>query len=336
MLNCFCQVPLVMFPRYLRFSILIGYMRILRTENFYSKVFTCTLVILFFTINNLLAFGGFETADTTAISLKTDAVTYLDQIKELPQSPYWPNVKPKAFVENLKIDVETPLKMYEGSNTNFCSYAALSYLPLHDDPLGFCKMMMELYTHGRAVCGKVTLDPSTAVKNVAGTLKFKGVLDVHPANQLWFLSLADHFKGYLNIFNRHFDPEDEDKFWAACNYAKFNRMIRKLFNYKVDARGSDLIGPNVKNIYEYLNERLKTGTVILYLNNARLHQKKHSMRRPAIPTHFLVLVGMEKSADIIKITYWDYGGLSLREVSPKFLDKIIFGISHCTKKVYEP
>jgi len=311
-------------------------MQIILSKKKFTKAFVLTLVTVFILVVDVLAQGNGDASDTTPISLQRDALSYLAKIESLPQSPYWPNIKPQAFLENLKMDVEAPLKMYEGSNTNFCSYAALSFLPLHDDPLGFSKMMIALYTDGKAVCGKATLDPTSAVKQVAGTLKFKGILDIHPANQLWFLSLADHFKGYLNFFNRHFDAGDEDKFWAACNYAKFNRMIKQLFNYKVDARGSDLIGPRIKDIYSYLNKRLQTGTTILFLNNASLHKKKHSTRRPAIPTHFLVLLGMEKVDDIIKITYWDYGGRSLREVTPKFLDKIIFGVSHCTKKIYVP
>ena len=35
---------------------------------------------------------------------------------------------------------------------------------------------------------------------------------------------------------------------------------------------------------------------------------------------------------LINIVYWDYGFRTLRQLTPSFLKKITFGISHCTKK----
>jgi hypothetical protein len=34
---------------------------------------------------------------------------------------------------------------------------------------------------------------------------------------------------------------------------------------------------------------------------------------------------------LITITYWDYGGKSLRQVSEAFLKKIVYGVVHCTR-----
>ncbi len=271
--------------------------------------------------------------DTTPVSTQKEAIFFIEQIKQLRSSAWWPHVKPVLFLKNLKENIYIPLSIYEGSNTNFCGYAALSYFPLHDDPLGYAKFMLELFEKGKAKFGKAFIKPSPEIMQAAGTLKFKGILDIRPADQMWFLSLADHFKGYVNLFNKHYDTGDENTFWASVNYAKFNRMIKKLFNYNINARGCDLMHPHINNLYEYISDRIKTSTVVLYLNNADLYKKKHNTLRPAIPTHFVILLDIIKIENMITITYWDYGFRSLRQVTPAFLKKIIFGISCCTKKL---
>lgn len=276
---------------------------------------------------------GLNNIDTTLTSSKAQATAYIDKITMLPKSIHWPNIKPELFLANLKSNIYNPLSIYEGSNTNFCGYAALSYLPLHYDPLGYAKFMMQLFENGEANIRNEKFLPSLAIHKAAGALVFKGTLDIRPADQLWFLCLADHFKGYLNYFNNNFQPGDEDKMWAAVNYAKFNRMIQKLYNYKVDAIGSDLIRPRVNNLFEYISEKLTTGTVFLFLDNRYLTKKQHSNFRPTIPTHFITVLDIIKTGDLITITYWDYGGKTLQQLSPAFLKKIIFGILHCTKKL---
>lgn len=233
-------------------------------------------------------------------------------------------------MQNLRRNVIEPLGIYEGISTNFCAYAAISYLPLHYDPLGFVRFMSTIYTQGTADYGKAHFEPTEEVKQAAGRLSFKGELDIRPADQLWFMVLADHFKGYLNLFDHHFDMGDENRFWASVNFAKFNRMVRKLFNYKTDAVGSDLLRPGIRDIYLYLSERLKTGNLALYLHNPSLYRKDHTKVRLRIPTHYIILLDVALVDDKIAFTYWDYGGRSMQLLKPEFLKKIIFGISHIT------
>jgi len=272
-------------------------------------------------------------ADTTPLSTQKQALAFLEKQGDLKASTYWPKVNPVIFFQNLKKNIERPLSIYEGRSTNFCAYAALSYLPLHDDPLSYVKFMVQLYNDGKAMYGKEYFNPTKEVKLAAGSLSFKGELDIRPADQLWFLSLADHFKGYLNFLDKHFDMGDENKLWASVNYSKFNRMIRKLFSYHVDAVGSDLIRPGgVRDIYKYLSERIKTGNVALFVNNLSLYKKNHTRLKLGVPTHFIILLNIEQVDDRVAITYWDYGGRSLQLLSPAFLKKIIFGISHITKQ----
>jgi hypothetical protein len=286
---------------------------------------------LLLTLAKTYAFAGDNLADSMPVSSAKDALAYINSIRSLDSSKHWPNVDPQIFLQNLKTFTIAPLQFYEGKGTNFCAYAALTYLPLYHDPLGFSKFMIELYTNGRAKMGKVMLTPSNAVKQQAGLIKYKGALDIQHAGQVWILTLADHFKGYLNIFNRHYDEGDEDKMWASTNYAKFNRMLRKLFLLKVKARGADLFRPGVGDRYDYIKEKMKTGTVFLYLNNRLLYKKDHVKVRVGIPTHYILVFDIQKTDDgTINIIYWDYGRKTLQQLSPKFFHKIIFGISYCS------
>jgi hypothetical protein len=237
-------------------------------------------------------------------------------------------VKPEIFLVNLKGFATEPLRFYEGKSTNFCAYSALTYIPLHHDPLGFSRFMVTLYNTGRAKMGKVIFEPARAVREEAGLLKYKGPLDINAAAQMWFLSLADEFKGYLNIFNQRFHKGDENTLWAATNFAKFNRMLRQLFPAEVKARGSDLIRPWIGDLYSYLKEKLQTGTVFLYLNNRRLYRKKHVKVRFGIPTHYVLLLDIYKVGDRVNLLYWDYGLKTLQQVSPHLLKRITFGITH--------
>jgi len=252
----------------------------------------------------------------------------------LPDSSrFWPNIRLTLFIENLKANIYFPLRIYQGSNTNFCGYAALSYLPLNQDPLGYTKFMLALIKDGEATWNGVHFNPSSQIHIAAGTLRFKGILDVRPADQLWFLVLADHFRSYLNFFNRRFHPGSEDTFWAAVSYGKFNRMIRQLLGYHVQALGSDLIRPHFDDLYAYLRTSLETpGTTYLYVNNTYLHKKNHNKFKGSFPTHFIVLTDIHRipqGEDMVDIVYWDYGGRTLRQVSLRFLKKIIFGVTHC-------
>ncbi len=293
-------------------------------------VILCVITVL---MSPVQASPGNLQRDTTHISTQEQALAFLDSLQRLDSSKHWPNVDPRLFLFNLRVFATTPLRFYEGKGTNFCAYSALTYIPLNHDPLGFARFMVTLYTKGRARMGKVMIKPSAAVRKEAGLLKYKGALDVSPAGQIWFLSLADHFKGYLNFFNRGFDKGDENTLWASTNFAKFNRMLRRLFDLKVHAKGADLIRPWVSDIYGYLTDRASKGPVFLYLNNRLLVKKRHVATRFGIPTHFVLLLDIYKSDDDkINIVYWDYGKKTLQQVDASLLRKIIFGITDYTFK----
>ncbi len=185
----------------------------------------CQLLCLHF-----LAMAGSPTGirDTVRTSTAQQAIEYLNSVKQLDSSVHWPNVDPALLWQNLNISIRGPLKSFEGKNTNFCAYTALSYINLRHDPLGFAKFIIELYKNGEAKMGRSFIKPSKRVRMEAGLMIYKGDLDINHLAQLWFLSLADHFKGYLNMLKKKYDEGDENTFWAATNFAKNNQMLRGL------------------------------------------------------------------------------------------------------------
>ena len=265
-------------------------------------------------------------------STQQQAIEYLQKINELKSSAHWPNIKPDLFLKNLKNNIHDPISIYPGKGTNFCGYGALTYLFLQDDPLGYASLLVQLFIDGRATFRNVSFDPSPAIKQEAGDLKYKGVLDINPAEQMWFLTLADHYKGYLNFFNRDYNEGDENTFWASVNYAKFNRMTRQLLNYNYDAMGADLMRPRLKSLYNYISEKMKTGTVVLFINNRIVHKKDHIQVKLGVPTHFIVAERISIENDVITFIYWDYGHRTQMQVSTAFFKRIVFGITWFTKK----
>lgn len=260
------------------------------------------------------------------ISTKEEAIAFLDMIDQTKESSLWPNVKPKLFYDNLKLNLEDPGSFYPGRSTNFCGYGAVSYLVMQKDPLGYVKFMNELYEKGESSLNNNHFKPANQIRNAAGTLKFKGVLDIRHAEQMWFLVLAAKFKGYLNWLKGRFREGDENTFWAATNLAKFNRMVSKLCGTHVKAVGSDLIKPWVKDPYTYLVKRVNDKIISLYINNRIIHRKNHDKIKFSIPTHYIILKEIRREGNKVTLRYWDYGGDTEMQISSRTLKKIIFGI----------
>jgi len=264
------------------------------------------------------------------------ALAYLDSHANISQSNYWHNINPSLFLKNIRKNITYPTLVYSGTNTNFCGYAALSFTCIKNYPLRYTKFMIELYNNGQASFRNVKFNPSYKVKVAAGLLEFKGVLDINHADQLWYMSLADHFKGYLNIFSKEYKPGAEDKLWPATNFAKFNRMLRKICNYETQSVGSDLIRPHFKNSVSFLNDKLANShQVFLFLNNAILHNSNHTKVKYRIPTHYVVLFSIIAHDDMVTFDYWDYGFRTKREMPISVFEDIVFGVTWCKKQTEE-
>jgi hypothetical protein len=77
---------------------------------------------------------------------------------------------------------------------------------------------------------------------------------------------------------------------------------------------------------------MKTGTVVLFINNRIVYKKDHIRLKLGIPTHFIVAEKISMENDVITFTYWDYGRKTQLQVSAAFLKRIVFGISWFNKK----
>lgn len=246
-------------------------------------------------------------------------------------SAFWPNVQPKYFYENIRQNLEHPNAINQGRATNFCGYAALTHLLVRYQPDVYVESLLNLYRYNSTQLAKGMWRVSPAVLEAAGTLRQKGELDVHHADQLWFLALADHFKGYMNIIDHHYNPGDENRMWAGTNFSKFNKMLRAFSKSNLKARGSDFIKPMVGDRFQYLSEQLSHGVVLLFVNNKHLYPHKHSAITLRAPTHFIVLYNIAKQGDLIQLQYWDYGYRTELMITEKRLHKLLFGITSLQK-----
>ncbi len=281
---------------------------------------------------SFLFLGNFCWAsDPVSTSSKAAAISFVSNYGKLEASKIWPGIKPAWFMKNLNENITNPASVYPGEGSYFCSYSAITYLMLQDDPLGYAKFALELYNTGKAVYRNILYEPSESIKKEAGRFKYKGVMDIHPLDQMWYLTLADHYKGYLNLFNRKYDAGDENSFWASSNYGKFNRMAKKLLYYNLaSSKGSDLFRPHIKNLYSCLAEKLNAGKLVLFINNRIVHKKDHVNIRLAVPTHFIVVEKLYKINDVITMVYWENGAKTQMQLSPAFLKRIVYGITAFT------
>jgi hypothetical protein len=288
-----------------------------------KKIFLLTSIM---TATCLTLCAQSAVSDTTLSEEQQKALQLLNSLDTTIASKYWPNVAPVAFFNNVKKNILYPEKIYQGHNTNFCGYSALSVVLCRTQPLKYTGIILSLYVSGQSRVGDITLQPSALIRETAGNLQGKGKLNVNPADQLWLLTLPDHFKGYMNTFNKKYEPGDESKMWAATTLAKFSRMAGKLGGFKNHVVGSDLLRPKSKNNLEYIQSELSKGNVILYVNSKFLHPGKFRIYNLRAPTHFIVLYDIKEVDHVIALKYWDYGLKTVQLIPGKRLEKLIYGI----------
>lgn len=290
------------------------------------------LLVLILTVQICCAQHTKLVSDSSLSIAKQRALDLLQALDTTVRSKLWPQINPSLFYTNVRNNILKPDNINQGNNDNFCSYAALSHLLLQYQPDVYVKMILSLYKKGNTqLYSRRILKPSEHIRQAAGTLRNNGELNILHADQMWFLSMADGFKGYINLFNRKYDPGDENTLWAATNYHKFNRMLRAFGGYRVHAAGSDLIRPAVRDIFGYLNAQLNKGVVMLYINSSLMYPHRFKWLNLPVPSHFVILYELTKvTTGLYKIRYWDYGMKTEQFISRKRLRKTIYGVSVIT------
>jgi hypothetical protein len=293
-----------------------------------------------FTVNKglFLALCFFSTLSwaqppTQSQEAKKKALILVSEAEKTSKSVIWPNVKAHYFFKNLRENVEHPLYVHQGKPTNFCGYAAITHFMVMENPVEYVRLMVDLYQTGTTVTiDRRKLHSSKEIREAAGTLYNKGEMDINHADQIWFMVLADNYKGYLNWRNTSYRPGDESTFWAASNYKKFNRMVRSLTGLEVHARGSDLFGPLMGSYYDFIKEKNEDNTVILYLNNKVLYPNKFFKFILHTPTHFVVLYDLKREGKYNMLDYWDYGLRTQMKLKKNKFRKLVYGITYIENK----
>jgi hypothetical protein len=279
----------------------------------------------FFTILLLLSSAWLLASEPDA--RRIEAMRLLAGIESLPPSKAWPEVAPHLFLNDLKDLIANPERVMQGKATNFCGYAATTYLLVLRQPDDFAIQMLRLYKHGETKFGKARLNPGRKLRLQVGTLHAHGQLDSLHAQQMWFMTLADHFKGYVNWLDNKYTRGDENRFWAGTNFAKFNRMTRVLTNQKIYSEGNDLIQSEQIANEEKLKKLLQKGDVVLMTNNLIKKETKRSIFNPRLPAHFIVLKGIHIKNSQVLVEFWDYGTVKTREFSKRSWKKTIHGVT---------
>lgn len=254
------------------------------------------------------------------------AITWLRSQDFNRSSPLWPNVPAARFYQNLVNNLQRSEILYQGHATNFCGYAAFSVFFIKDQPLRYAQMMVDLYTKGQYSDSSITLNTSPEIRAAAGAMKGKGELQLNGADQIWFLTLADNFKGYINAFNHKYHPGDENTNWAGTNLSKFRKMARQLGGYKTAAIGSDLFRPWVKEYDLYLQNALAKGPVVLFVNSKYLYPNKFRIYNLRMPTHFIHLYDIKLIDGYYAVTYWDYGLKTFQLFTERRMRKLVYGV----------
>lgn len=291
------------------------------------------LVLFILGVGKTPCFSQVVTSELTPAQQR--ALELINKADTISISPLWPHINPAYFFSNIRANILYPGKINQGQNTNFCSYAALTHLLIKYEPDSYTRMILSLYYTGKAsLYSKKILKPSRRVREAAGLLSDNGKLNILHADQLWFLAMADNFKGYLNLFDHKYKIGDENTFWAATNYSKFNKMLREFGGYHVQGIGSDLIRPwkNKENLFKYTQSMLDTGLVMIYINNKLMYPHKFALFNVPIPTHFVVLYELYRVDDMVEIKYWDYGLKTEQLITMKRFKKTIYGVSSITER----
>ncbi|MCU0394646.1 MAG: hypothetical protein MUF29_01955 [Chitinophagaceae bacterium] len=277
----------------------------------------CCLILLLLSLVSPAVQGQYPHQDMSARSTQQEALDFLDVLQGLGPSPYWPMVDPEKFVRNLRQNLVNPERLYQGKRTNFCGYASLTYLFLKRDPLGYATSLVELYREGSTRCNRVTLQPGPDVRQEAGVMMDRRHLQEQHADQLWFLTLADQFKAYLNVWDPRFQPGKENTIWAAVTFQKFNRMMEGLLGIPTISDYKPLVRGHSPNLLERLEDGLRGGEMVLYVDR---NFKRSTWKEYLLPSHFVVLTDMQPvNSDSLCLTYWDYGAIKELTIRKKVL-----------------
>lgn len=249
-------------------------------------------------------------------STPAEALAAVPENGTLAQSTHFPNVDPNDFLDQLRARVSEG--GHEGTNqgagTNFCWAAAIAKHAYDKDPKGMVDAMMGLYENGTFVYdnnngGMNVPEASQAARNAVGSDVFNDNQDeqmgqtINELDQMLFMTLADHYKGYTNV-DLNYDPGNEEGLWAGGVLNKAVDVWND-FGFDVEVTGSDLGWSSTgENRINAVTEAMETNDVVLYVNSGKF---KRDEGLNATATHYIHVESIEQVGGKYEITYWDYG-----------------------------
>lgn len=261
-----------------------------------------------FSGNQVIAMVELEGLEPT--SSLADAQSLLNQYKnDLSESKLWPNISPESFLASLEANISDPSSINQGVNSWFCGNAACNKYVAQNDPTGYVKLMTDLYKTGTGTYDAggttVTFSPSESVRKDAGNLKYSGLAG-NAANQMMFLTLSDHYKGYFNkaTNNMQYDPGDASNTWASTTLGEFKRMMGD-FGYNVNTYGGDLGWANLNKGGLAQTELSRGNDVFLYVNSDLF--KNNAWWKNWSATHYIQLNKIGTNNNSYNVNFWDYG-----------------------------
>ncbi len=281
-------------------------------------------------------------------STPAEALAEIPANGTLAQSTHFPNVDPNDFLDQLRARVAEG--GHEGTNqgdeTNFCWAAAIAKHAYEKDPKGMAEAMINLYENGTFVYdnnngGMSVPEPSQAVKNAVGSNVFDNNQNedegktINELDQMLFMTLADHYKGYTNA-DLNYDPHDEENpLWSGGVLSKAVRVWRE-FGFDVDVMGIDAVGwePLTSKI-TLAKDALETSDVVLFVNSGAF---KDGSYLNVFGTHYIHVSSIEQisdndpmTIDRIEVKYWDYGGVHTKQMYPEQFHRSVYGIIQIPK-----
>lgn len=259
----------------------------------------------------------------------------------LDQSEHFTNVDPDTFLDQLRERVSEGghEKTNQGAGTNFCWAAAI--VKEAYDPKGMAEAMIDLYKTGTFTYdnnngGMSVPEASQEARDAVGSDVFddnQNVEDgqtINDIDQMLFMTLADHYKGYTNL-DQEYDPGDEeDPLWSGGALSKAVQVWGD-FGFDIEVMGVDAVGwePNTSK-RDLVEEALEAGEVVLYVNSGAF---KGGSYMNLTATHYIHVSSVEEisdndpmTIDMIEVKYWDYGGEHTQQMSPEQFHRSVYGI----------
>lgn len=145
---------------------------------------------------------------------------------------------------------------------------------------------------------------------------------INELDQMLFMTLADHYKGYTNV-DLNYDPGNEEGLWAGGVLSKAVDVWND-FGFDVEVTGSDLGWVSTgENKINAVTEAMETNDVVLYVNSGKF---KRDEGLNATATHYIHVESIEQVGGKYEITYWDYGATHQVTMDPTQFFWSVYGM----------